>query len=344
LEAGISIDSKYLKTEKTFVVTFLLIVSLTLAHFVHESWFISIATNGEAPFQSVYAKYAPMAYRVAMPTLGLFLMRVLSIRDSSIVAGLLDLFFSFPALYLFYKLTVRNFSSAASRTQRIVALAFFLAFIQFPMAWVTPWRRPETLPTAFFLAAALALLTSTGKTGLRLVLLLALTVWQSFVRSDVPFIFGLALILTSLMKNSIAQLGSRRLNFLFGAAIAGVAAGIQLYLQFVRFPHLSYPPGTNVNKFLFNFGVHYLADFTLALLPVFLLIGMLIIARPRLDAVDLIILLTSAIYLPLWFTVGVISEVRIYVPFLLALSVVAAKISASTLLGQSTAEATQFNV
>jgi hypothetical protein len=70
----------------------------------------------------------------------------------------------------------------------------------------------------------------------------------------------------------------------------------------------------------------------IAMLPFLLFSAFLIVKRPRLDAIDRLVLMSSALYLPVWLTVGIIDEVRVYVPFLFALSMVAAKVSAPFLM------------
>jgi hypothetical protein len=70
-------------------------------------------------------------------------------------------------------------------------------------------------------------------------------------------------------------------------------------------------------------------------LPFLLFSIVLIVKRPPLNLMDKVVIVSSILYLPLWITVGSVSEVRIYVPFLFALSMVVAKVSASFLSSNS---------
>jgi hypothetical protein len=108
--------------------------------------------------------------------------------------------------------------------------------------------------------------------------------------------------------------------------VAVVAAGVQMYLQFIRFPHLAYPPGTAVVQLSNNLHPHNLWPFGIALLPFLLLGAFLIYRRPPLRSIDVLAVAVAAMYLPLWFTVGRSAEVRIFVPFLMVLCMVAARV------------------
>jgi hypothetical protein len=229
---------------------------------------------------------------------------------------------------------VAGFSATSGRLkERLLVVGFFLAFLQFAIPWVVYRQRPETMPTALFLAIALYALTRSNEGAIWSLILLVAAAFQAFVRADVPFAFGIGLALASLMGGTLSEFGSRSSTLLKGMGIALVSGGAQAYLQLVRFPHLTYWPGTNVVQWRNNLGFHYAANCFVALLP-YLVVGfLLMIKRVRLDAVDTVIVVVSAIYLAMWFSVGLLDEVRIYVPFMMALSVVAAKFSASCILG-----------
>ena len=244
----------------------------------------------------------------------------------------MDFVFFFFALYLLYRVVDVEAGKTASRP---AAVGLFLAFLCFPIMWVVPWQRIETVPTAFYLACALALLGLGARRAWCTWTLLGLTVWQGFVRSDVPAVLGMALVLVSLTNTAKAQFGSRRFLALRGMAIAFLAGVVQLYLQRVRFPHARYEPNVSVIRLGENLAVHNLGSLALAMLPVLLIGGVFFARRPRLSAMDLIIITASALYLPLWLTVGLAAEVRLYVPFLMALCVVAAKIGAIAIAVES---------
>ena len=306
---------------------------LTLAWFVRGAWAAGENPTGRSD-QPAAVLYAPDAYRVAMPALAELMQRVHT-GDRPSMSALCDFCFFFAALFLLYRLTVDDLTPpAAGLLQRTAVVAIFLAFLQFPMAWVVPWQRPETAPTALYLAFALFCVSRTSRQGFWFVLLLAATVLQAFVRSDVPFVFGIALLLLSFGGDWLRPFGSRLSSALKAALVAGAAAGVQMYLQCIRFPHLEYPPATAVIQLSNNLHPHNLWPFAVALLP-FLLLGAFLMyrrpllrssMRPLLRLPDALALAVAGLYLPLWFTVGRSAEVRIFVPCLITLCMVAARV------------------
>jgi hypothetical protein len=350
LDDGIYVESSHrrqkylgandLRRQRTFVRVFLLLVCLVLARFVHDGWVRALSDTARcppAPGTPVYFPFtpaptvlhAPEAYRIAIPALGRLLIRIFHVKSPAYVAATLDFIFAFLALNLFCRLTGADVARAEDgHTERILTPVLFLGFIQFSLVWVVPWQRPETLPSALFLAVSLLSVARAPERGVWSAVLLMAAVCQTFVRSDVAFIFGIALVAFSLTGNASKSLGSRRSNLIKGLSVTLIAGGGEAYLQFVRYPHLHYWPGTDVIQFRNNLHFHNLSNCVLALLP-FLLLGVVVaVKRIRLSGIDTLILISSVLYLALWFTVGIVQEVRIYVPFLLALCVVAARTSA----------------
>jgi hypothetical protein len=328
-----------LSRERFVTGVFLFFVCLQLAQAIHGARFSYEARMVQCPpsAEEAYARsldlqpwlYAPEAYRLAVPALERFLASAFHVHDPAFVAAAVDLVAAFFTLFLLYRLSVDLPSERlATPNERLLTIALFLAVIQFPIAWVIPWQHLETLPTALYLAISLFCFASSKKNKLWCLPILAATVWQAFVRADVPFIFGVAMVLTGLWESRKKGFANQRFEVALGALVVFLAGAIQSYLQFVRYPHLSYRPGTAVVQFIFNLSLHNLTSFMIAMLPFLLFSAFLIVKRPRLDSIDRLVLMSSALYLPVWLTVGIIDEVRVYVPFLFALSMVAAKVSA----------------
>lgn len=331
-----------LRRERVLVLFLIFSICLCLAHMVHNGWYsgnAALKNFPPAPGTPIYflfetpppPLYAPEAYRVAIPALGMFLLKTTGIHDPSIVAAGLDFLFAVAALYLLYRVLTDRLTN-----NRALIVAMFLLFSQFSLQWVIALQRPETLPSAFFVAGALFCLLRSWRSHAWTALLLALTVFQAFVRSDVAFVFGIALVLLSLINRHLEELGTRFSCFARGIGITLIAGGVQVYLQFVRFPHLHYWPGTDVIQIKNNLLFHNLSNGIIALFPLAILIIVGLIKREAFSGVDLLILCASGLYLLLWSTVGLLDEVRIYVPFLLALSVVAARFATSLLMGEDT--------
>lgn len=298
---------------------------LTLAHFVHEAWYAREAAmdSGRLTDTQLNFRYAPDAYRIAMPMIVPVLRQAFGITRSSTLAAVFDFVSGFGALFLLYRLVTEELSG---QNQRFAASISFLALVQFPFAWVVPYQRPETMPTAIYLALALYAVSRRSRTTLWFAVLIVATGLQSCMRTDVPFLFGLALTLLALLSARFAPSGRRGLSLLHGVAVGALAGGIQWYLQTIRFPHLTYPPDTPAFQLLNNLHRHNMGAALLALVPC--LLPLLFLRNPR--PVDRLALIAAALYFPLWFTLGVAGEVRIFVPFLLAVCMVGARCLAVT--------------
>ena len=323
-------ESRYQRTERLLVAGYLLCVMVLQAHFVHDGWFgllhPPVAYNG--PVSPVL--FAPDIYRVGMQWVSNALQG--AIRDPAARLTSIDFVVGFAALYALYLLQASRVSlRVRHRAYRVMTLALFLTALHFPMQWVVPYQRPETMPMTLYLAVA-ALLVLRVRTGAAWALgLVALTVVTAFLRSDVPCIFGVAIFLLGLCGNALHEIAPRRTCIVTGAAIAAAAAAVQAYLQFVRYPHAVYPPGVPRVMLHYNARTHSLAMLAIALLPAVLTGIAAVIVRVKLRSLDWLCITSAAIYLPLWCTMGSTAEVRIYVPFLLLLCPVAARIVAAVL-------------
>lgn len=317
-----------------FFTVLICLICLTAMHFIHAGWYPLMGPPAPGAVRSPSQHYAPDVYRMLMPAVWRTAEHAIPIELAWIAAGL-DFLFLLPALLLLARLAVEDLRPALQQT---LTLALFVAFVQFPVDWIVPWQRPETTPTALFLAFALFCVSRASRQPLWTAALLAATFVQAFVRSDAPFILGAAITLLSFLPRFSTGFGSRRGMFLRGAAIAAIAAAVQIYLQFFLYRGIPYPPGTTPIQFATNLRPHYLTSALLALAPFPLAFW---IARRsstgvgafRLRAIDATAILAALLYLPIWFAVGLVAEVRIFVPFLLLLCIPAARVSAHFLLG-----------
>jgi len=326
------------RRERIWTTAFCVSISLQLARSVHSAWqalWAAPALDGPAP-----VRYAPAGYRIAIPPVLGLIRRFFTPRDAAAAFAGLDFVCILGTLLIYCTILQRKECFRGLSTgQRLLPSALFLAFVQIPLAWVTPWLRPETTPTALYVAAALFCLISSRSNRAWLIVLCVMTVWQSFVRSDVPAVLGLSILLVGLMARSLKEIASRKQYILCGAAVLVIAVAIQGYLQFVLFPHLTYPPGTTVMQWRDNLQRHNLVVAGIVLLPAALLVALVRVQGAALDAVDWIALVGSGLYLVLWYLVANLAEVRLYVPFLFALSLVAARVLSAWLLDEQSGAA-----
>jgi hypothetical protein len=319
----------YLRRERMFVWGFLTLVAATLAHLIRNGWISMCGSDCFPNRPDLSPKIAPEAYRVALPAAHRFVSTLFHLHDGSLADAILQFVCCLLALYVLYRLTVP--AGLTNPVERIAAIGLLFAFFQLPLAFVLAEQRPETIPTALFVAVFLLCAKKAGDDWRWAALLFLATAVQAFARSDVPFVEGLALAVLSLPGRTLAAFGSRAVNLIRGLGVALIAVSVQLYLQLVRFPHLPYATGSPI-VIRDNLHSGHGSVLALALLP---FVCVLVLARWRriaLQPVEKLACVGLALYLPLWFTVGVIGEVRIGVPLLLALCPMAARVSATCLL------------
>ncbi len=306
--------------EQVWAAVFIAIASLFLTRAIRTGW-MALCHGPCVPGPAMtFPATAPEAYRIGVPYALHWITVALRLHDTTYANALADFTCCFAGLSLLGRVAVQG---KAGHTRRLT-LVLFLALIQFPLAWVTFQQRPETLPTVLFVAAALYIVAK-GNGAVGTVCLLVATLLQAFVRADIPFVFGVALLLVGAFYKGFSVT-----NVLRGAGVALIAGGVQACLQFVWFPHLKYETGSPI-MFRQNLQADHLSAFVVALLPFFCVALLAMRFHRQLGQADVLAVVSALLYLPLWFTVGVVQEVRIFVPFLLALCVVGARVSASYL-------------
>ncbi len=278
---------------------------------------------------------APVQYRIGIPFLIGFLKHYthMELRQS---VPLVEALSYAACLWLLYGLFSSSARVKVARdSHRAALLAFFLAITQFPILWIFPWERPETLPTALYLAAVVVLVACRNRIPVPLLCLLivALSLGQSLMRADVPVVLGAALLLAAAMAIPLPR--PRSSIAILGLLASATGAGVQFYLQHVAYPNARYEPTTQKFQLFNNLRLDppmHLPEFLIALLPFFATLFLLRRFRFRLEPEDKLVLLICLLYLPVWVAVGLIVEVRIFVPFLFLVSPTMAKLWTAFLL------------
>ena len=268
---------------------------------------------------------APNQYRVGVidPAVslarhgGFLLEDVLTVADFVAVAAALSLLLSL----------LRRAGSYAEATDagRVAAEATFLLLAEYYLVWLLWYHRPETLTAAALLAAGSYLvtrpLTAGGKgcwlAGAGLILI---TAAQSFVRADVALTFNLGILIVALQQPKATFAVPRRQMAATAAGGACVAAAIQFLLMHRIFPNAGYgdTPVFQLRHNLVNF-VGYLPFFVF-MAPVLWTAWQALGKRLKVSAPDASLLIGGLIFLGMWAVVGVLQEVRIFMPYALALA------------------------
>ncbi len=266
-------------------------------------------------------------YRIGIPFLAHFLEvhTPFEMRQSIPIMQSLSYATGLTALYML--LVSSSLFKNSERVQRLLMRGIFFAVVQFPILWIFPWERTETLPTMGYLAMV-SLVIVEERIALPLACLLAvlLSLMQSVARTDAALVIGLATMIGAAL---FPLRRSRSSIALLGLLCAATGGAMQLYLHHLYPDVLPQQRATtlqlfhNINPFLSPL---HIPEFLVALLP--FLFTMVILRRYRLslDATDKLILLVSLIYLPIYIAFGILAEIRIYVPYLFLLAPVIAKL------------------
>jgi len=268
---------------------------------------------------------APAQYRIGVVDTASFLARhghlelghVLTLLD--VLSGLIAVF------VLFWVLRRSTVYGKAGQSAQWFGAASFLVLTQFYLGWVIWYQRPETLPTAAMLAMTLALLTVRlpwsrwVATVLTVTGILLIAVAQGYVRADVALALhaGILLVCFTSLGNGFALGRGMQAGTSLVAMV--LVAGIQYDLMRRVFPHASYGD-TPVFQLLQNLQAPTTQlPFLLFLVPFGWTVAMVARRRYQANSAGLGVLAGAVIFLGMWLMVGRIKEVRIFLPFALAL-------------------------
>lgn len=273
------------------------------------------------------AGLAPEQYRMGVKLIAWWMVEHLRWQFRYAFA-LTDVVGCLTAVYVLYALLQRRQDVRdASLPLKWFASAAFVALTCFYFAWVGSYFRPETLPTAAFVAVMVWLWTtwqaglSRGERVWRVFALIAASLLQAFIRADVPAALNAGMLLACVGSRGRRE-SDKAWKIGVGVLCVGIAAAVQLYLMKVKYPHASYGP---IPVFMIRYDLRQpltFPPFLCFMLPV----GWTFVRfwRDRASRVanqaDLGLVIGSVLYLVVWIVMGKLDEVRIFIPFGLALA------------------------
>jgi hypothetical protein len=239
--------------------------------------------------------------------------------------ALMDVVSSVACLWLLYGLLERSSAVREGRSFWLASTAFVMLSC-FYLSWTQFFVRPETLPCAFLAALTLWLWTprdASHGAGSGEVLvscgLLLVTAVLSTVRADVAWALNAGMFLVSLTRRG-GDLSLRRSAAIAVSAVcAFTAAGIQLYLMRIVYPQASYG---STHALMARYDLRHPSiwvSFILFMVPVLWTGWQFWRMAPREDRAGSGLIAGSGLYLILWMILGKLDEVRIFLPFALAL-------------------------
>jgi hypothetical protein len=268
--------------------------------------------------------HAPGQYRIGVIGTAYFLARHmhLGLRHTlalvDVIAGLIAVF------TLFLVLRRSPVYRRASQAAEWFGAASFVVLVQFYLAWLLWYQKPETLPTAAMLSLALLLLTVrlNGRlaTMVPVVGLLLLAVAQGFVRADAAFALHVGILLVCLTSAGRGFALPRGVQAGTSLVAVVLAVGIQYWLMRRVYPQANYG-GTQVLQLFLNLrSPEKFVPFLVFLAPFAWTAAMLRRRRYQAGSAGIAMFTAAVIFLGMWVTFGRLGEVRIFLPFTLTLA------------------------
>jgi len=269
---------------------------------------------------------APQQYRVGVVDTAFWMTQHLHMGMRHAFA-LMDLFSMIVSSLLLLRLLEQSsLFQRASRSMVWFSGAAFILLINFYLLWVMWYQRPETLPTTLTIAVSLWLWTrkpgdtaSTSKYLLTALALLLIATIQGLIRADVSCMLNAGFFIAALTGVGRRLSLPRGMALITTALSAVVAAGIQLYMMKVVYPHATYGDTLVVVLWLNLFHVKRHVPFLLFIGPVVWTYVQAIRRRFTEDAAGVGMLAGAAAFSIVWFVMGGINELRIFMPFAIAL-------------------------
>jgi hypothetical protein len=241
---------------------------------------------------------------------------------------LMDVVSSLTAIFLLYDLLQgKKLVRSANMGLQWFASAAFVMLVCFYLAWVGFFIRPETLPSAG-LAAVMFWLWSRRDVATRSRLrqawlicgLIGASALQAWIRADVACLMNAGMLLICFTRFGSGLSLPKRTAVLTSSAAIAVAGLTQLYIMRVKYPHATYGPIPIV------MARHDLSQpltflpFLLFIVPVAWTGVQFWRQRADEDGASAGLVAGSGLYLILWAVLGKLDEVRIFIPFALALA------------------------
>jgi hypothetical protein len=207
--------------------------------------------------------------------------------------------------------------SAALRMLSMVGL-FFGA--EYYLAWGHWFQTPGTMPSCLFVCLSVLLVSGKAIQNpyLSSLCLVGASCIQGLVRADVAVVLHAGFFLAACTPFT-GNIPFGRKWQAITSALAALSAGlVQLYLMEVRFPDARYG-SAGVFRVSTNFLPANWMTAALALLPFWTILFLTVKRKYRPDSMTAMLLVSSCFYFILWLMVGRLQEVRIFLPFAMAL-------------------------
>lgn len=289
---------------------------------------------------------APAQYRVGVVFVAGFISKLshghVAIRHG---LALLDAIFLTIGLFTTFLLIGKmRFCIEASHAARCIIYLLAILLLLFYLSWTFWYHKPETIANFFSLAVAAALASGRFSipTPLAVIGLILVSAYLGTIRADAGLALNLGLLLIAILPGKrVLPLG--RISQIL-ASVVGLAAvlGVESYIKYILYPHNPFSDsliqlGENLKSPLALFCVVF------AIAPYFLTVALARKYWAQLEAWECALIVASVIEFLLFFVVAKVDEVRLFIPFAMALLPTSAILLCRELVGEK-AEPIQSSV
>lgn len=263
---------------------------------------------------------APAQYRVAMIYTAKFLSHLvhghLAYRH---FFAIFDFIAALCSLLLITKLLLRSQAyceaSPISQVLRPILL-FGLSFYYFP--WSIWYQRPETWTSVLFVVTSVFIISVMRSAMIVFPSLVILAAIQGFVRADVAILFHFGLFLYLIVRGA-KDFPAGRSVLLAASCVSGLLSTAILWILMHKiFPHATYGK-TKVFQLRANMTPNQFVPFLIFFIPTLYTYLRSRIPGTNASGPEQALRLSAVFYLGSWFMVGLVQEVRIFIPFAFAL-------------------------
>jgi hypothetical protein len=277
---------------------------------------------------------APEQYRMGIYLVAHWMVTHLHIAPTMAFASLDGVAGLIAVLLVFGVFERTAIYARACRTLQWFGAAAFVLVVVWWLGWLLWLQKPETLPAAAFVAAMLWLWERPTRDGetvtdgapsrlrgwLTAVGLVSLTAVLATFRADTACLLNVGVLAYVLATRSPGLALGRAAATVTAALGALAAGGIELWLMRVVYPQANYGR-VKMWQLRPNFihGTRW-PPFVLFLLPLLWMLARGVRRGFARDAAGRAFLAGAVVYAALWVTIGKVDEVRIFLPFALALA------------------------
>jgi hypothetical protein len=275
-----------------------------------EAWYLYLHGGIDAPLQYRIGTWLVVAWAHTRLHLSIWLaLTVIDVVSIGLALWCLVGVLRTSVIYLGY--------SAPLRMLSVVGL--FLG-VEYYLVWGHWFQYPGTMPACLFVCLSVLLVSGKAIQNRYLagLCLIAASCVQGLVRADVAVVLHAGFLLAAITPLAKNIPFGRKWQAIISALAALSAGLVQLYLMRVRFPAARYG-SAGVFRFSTNFLPVNWVTAAIALLPFWVILYLLARSKYRPDSVTAMLLLSSCLYFVLWILVGRMQEVRIFLPFGMAL-------------------------